>query len=150
MIPSLVDIGNPAPYLVLPPGIHAATLDEIRQVYTYTPHRMSLFNGFCRAANALEVAGCQTIYLDGSFTTGKNHPDDFDGCWDATGVDPNKLDPVLLDFKDKRAAQKAKYGGELFIANRYAEPGIIFLDFFQIEKYSQRKKGILLVRLGSP
>jgi len=33
---------------------------------------------------------------------------DFDACWEAGGVDPAVLDPVLLDFSALRAAQKAK------------------------------------------
>ena len=72
---------------------------------------------------------------------------DFDACWNLAGVDVRKLDPVLLDFKNNRAAQKAKYGGELFIANGQAAPGILFLDFFQLDRYSGRQKGILSMDL---
>lgn len=149
MIPDLIDIGNPTPYPVLPPGIHVTTLGEIKDKFANTPHRTELFNGFCRAVNALEAAGCQTVYLDGSFTTGKIHPNDYDACWDHAGVDPSKLDPTLLNWDNKRAAQKAKYGGELFIAGMPAAPGILFLDFFQTERHSGKQKGILLVKLAT-
>jgi hypothetical protein len=99
---------------------------------------------------ALRVAGCQTVYLDGSFTTGKPHPDDFDGCWDHTGIDFGLLDPILKIFDNKREAQKKKYFGEMFPAGSAAAPGLTFLAFFQIEKVSQRPKGILRVSLAPP
>ncbi len=89
------------------------------------------------------------MFIDGSFVTAKERPGDFDACWDARGVDPEALDPVLLDFARGRAAQKAKYGGELFIANTAATPaGTIFLDFFQIDKTTGDPKGIIAVNLG--
>ena len=39
------------------------------------------------------------------------------------GVNADLLDPVLLDFRDRRATQKERFGGELFQrweATRYA------------------------------
>jgi hypothetical protein len=74
---------------------------------------------------------------------------DFDGCWEAQGVNASALDPVLLDFTARRAAQKAKYGGELFIANTPATPGgTAFLDFFQTDKLTGERKGIIAIDLG--
>lgn len=149
MIPSLIDLGSPAPWPVIPPGIYDATFSEIDAVFATTPHRTWLFQGFVRACNALKLAGGQIVYLDGSFTTGKDHPGDFDGCWDHVGIDFAKLDPVLLDFNGKREAQKRKYQGELFPAFSPNGPGGTFLDFFQIEKFSGRPKGILRVSLAA-
>ena len=89
------------------------------------------------------------LYLDGSFVTDKETvygapPGDFDGCWDPVGVDPMLLDPVLLDFTNKRAAQKAKFGGELFLSTAPASSiGPVFLDFFQVDKITGAAKGIL-------
>jgi hypothetical protein len=145
MIPALISLGTPAPWPVLPPGIHNATLAEIAARFATTPHRRWLFDGFVRAVDALRRAGCTTLYLDGSFVTGKPHPDDFDGCWEMNGVDPALLDPVLLQFDNKREAQKRKYLGEMFIAD--GTPGTTFLEFFQIEKFSGLPKGILRVQI---
>ena len=103
MIPTLVDLGPPAPWPVLPPGIHDASIDEIEVRFATTPHRRWLFEGFRRVAQALTDAGCSTLYLDGSFVTAKPHPGDYDGCWDHLGVDLVSLDPVLLRFENKRA-----------------------------------------------
>lgn len=147
MIPSLVDLGSPTPWAVLPPGVHDATIAEIEARFATTPHRRILFAGFVRVISALTVAGCQIVYLDGSFVTGKPHPEDFDGCWASTGVNPMLLDPVLLIFDNKRAAQKGKFQGEMFIAEFPGAPGISFLEFFQVEKFSGRPKGIIRVRL---
>lgn len=148
MIPDLIELGSPCPWAVLPPGIHDTTLAEVEARFATTPHRKRLFGGFVRMAQALAIAGCNYVYLDGSFVTAKPHPGDYDGCWDQVGVDPNKLDPVLLDFNNKRAAQKAKYLGEMFIAGMPNGPGGPFLDFFQVEKSSGQAKGILRIPLA--
>src|SRR3546814_2730258 len=108
MIPDLIELASPCPWAVLPPGIHDTSLAEVEARFATTPHRKWLFDGFVRMAQALAAAGCQYVYLDGSFVTAKPHPGDFDGCWDHVGVDPAKLDPVFLDFSKKREAQKAK------------------------------------------
>jgi hypothetical protein len=48
-----------------------------------------------------------------------------------------KLDPELLDFSDRRAMQKRRYGGELFPANAIAAPpNTRYLEFFQIDRRS--------------
>ncbi|WP_230772042.1 DUF6932 family protein [Sphingomonas sp. Leaf4] len=148
VIPALINVAANAPWAVLPPGIHDATLSEVESAFATTPHRQWLFEGFQRVADALQVAGCTVVYLDGSFTTGKPHPEDYDGCWDHTGIDFTKLDPVLLDFSNKRAAQKRKFLGEMFPALSLNGPGGTFLDFFQIEKFSAQPKGIIRILLA--
>lgn len=60
----------------------------------------------------LKAAGCQTIYIDGSFITTKSNPGDFDACWNSDRVDINYLKsiaPTLYEFAQKRAEQKARY-----------------------------------------
>lgn len=150
VIPDLIELGSLCPWAVLPPGIHDTTLIEVEARFATTPHRKWLLDGFIRVAEALALAGCRHVYLDGSFVTAKPHPADFDGCWDHVGVDPTKLDPVLLDFSNKRAAQKAKYLGEMFIAGMPNGPDGPFVDFFQIEKSSGGPKGILRISLAPP
>jgi hypothetical protein len=94
----------------LPPGIHQATWTEIVTRYATSTHRRDLLNGLFDALRSLKTAGCRVAYLDGSFVTAKEHPKDFDVCWDATGVIIERLDPELQDFSDKCAAQKRRYG----------------------------------------
>jgi hypothetical protein len=145
MIPSLVKIEG-APDRVLPPGIHLSSMGEIGERFATNEHRRRLFRGFASVADALRKCGCMSIYLDGSFTTDKPLPNDYDGCWDPTGVDVAKLDPVLLDFTNKRAAQKEKYLGEMFIATTSEVSGKTFLDFFQTERSTGERKGILMLQ----
>ena len=82
--------------------------------------------------------------------TTKELPNDFDGCWSIEGVDADLLDPVLLDFSNGRAAQKAKYGGELFPAELIeGGSGKSWLDFFQQDR-TGKPKGIVGIRLRKP
>jgi len=111
----------------------------------------ALLDGFGEAVASLRAAGCTRVYLDGSFVTDKEAPGDFDACWEASGVDPDLLDPVLLDFNDRRAAQKARYGGELFPAQVAAEPGgTVFLAYFQRDRQTGEPKGIVALDLEAP
>lgn len=145
MIPSLVDIG--APWAVLPPGVHEATLSEVESAFASNAHRQRLFDGFSRGCAALRLAGCRTVYLDGSYVTGKPDPGDFDACWDPQGVDVAKLDLVLKQFSDGRRAQKQKYLGEYFPSVALADGSQSFVDFFQTEKDTGLRKGVVAVRL---
>jgi hypothetical protein len=80
--------------------------------------------------------------------TAKAVPGDFDACWDGVGVDPDRLDPVLMDFSNHRAAQKAKFGGELFVSEAPADLlGTRFLDFFQRDTNTGQPKGIVAIDL---
>ncbi|MHB1570357.1 MAG: DUF6932 family protein [Solirubrobacteraceae bacterium] len=142
MIPSFDEHGN------LPPGIHPATWDEIVERYASNQRRGQLLDGLRAALESLRAAGCPRVYLNGSFVTDKELPGDFDACWEAGGVDPARLDPVLLDFSDRRAAQKARYGGELFPADVAAEPGgMRFVDYFQRDRITGEAKGIVAIDL---
>jgi hypothetical protein len=142
MIPPFDESGN------LPPGIHAATWDEIADRFGTTPQRRALLSGLRTALQALQAAGCRMVYIDGSFVTTKLVPNDFDACWDIEGVDPDRLDPVLLTFDDGRSAQKAKYLGELFPAQlSEGGSGGSFLAFFQVDKETGNPKGIVALDL---
>jgi hypothetical protein len=134
----------------LPPGIHRCTWKEFVERFGITPHRLNLIAGLKRAMEHLQIAGCSIIYIDGSFVTDKVVPGDFDACWETRGVDAKKLisiAPSLLDFSNRRAAQKAEYGGELFFAGVPADnAGNLFLDFFQMDRDGQ-PKGIIAIDL---
>lgn len=100
------------------------------------------------ALDNLKQAGCKRVYLNGSFVTSKYHPNDYDGCWDPEGVNPELLDPVLLDFKNGRVAQKIKYRGELFLSTDSSrDTGETFLDFFQEDPENNASKGIVAFNL---
>ncbi len=132
----------------LPAGIHGATWKEIHDRFGFNTYRLRLLLGLRAALDSLKRAGCRTVYIDGSFVTAKDYPADFDACWDASGVDPGLLDPVLLIFDRGRATQKAKFGGELFPSTARADQhGRTYLEFLQIDKNSGTPKGIVAANL---
>jgi hypothetical protein len=135
----------------LPPGIHILTLRETQALLVFNERRQELFSGFRRACLPLQQAGCQKIYIGGSFATNKEFPGDFDACWDTANVDfkiLKDIEPVLLDLNNNCAAQKAKFGGELFPADKpTALTGVTHLDFFQKDRDGY-PKGIISIILG--
>ena len=59
-----------------------------------------------------------------------------------------QIAPTLLDFRDRRKAQKAAYGGEMFLAHTQADPfGARFVDFFQRDKETGEPTGIIAIDL---
>lgn len=117
--------------------------------YATNDRRQQLLDGLHEALESLRTAGCRHAYLDGSFVTAKELPGDFDACWEVGGVDASLLHSELLDFSDRRAAQRARYGGELFPAQAEAEPtGTVFLEYFQQDRDTGQRKGIITLELG--
>jgi hypothetical protein len=142
MIPEWLPNGD------LPPGVHFATWQEIETRLNFNLRRQRLLEGFRRACEELRKAGCRLVYLDGSFVTRKERPDDFDACWDVRNVDDGKLDPVFWDFSQVRATQKQRFGGEFFPAQLpEGVTGKAFIDFFRVNKLTGEPKGILAIRL---
>jgi hypothetical protein len=133
---------------MLPPGIHWAAWQEIQSRFGFSARRQQLLHGLRRSLEALNEAGCCNMYLDGSFVTAKREPGDYDACWDVDGVNVEVLDPVFLDFSNRRAAQKSKYLGEFFPAQMpEGASGKAFLEFFQTDKETGRSKGIVGLNL---
>ena len=132
----------------LPPGIHSASWAEVVGRYGETPWRLELLAGLKTALDNLKAAGSRRAYLNGSFVTSKTNPGDFDGCWEVAGVDPALLAPVLRDWYPPRAAQKARFRGELLPVNTLLPPTwASMLDFFQTDR-DGNPKGIISLDLG--
>jgi len=147
MIPALVSILG-TPWDVLPPGVHNVTLAEVGTAFAYNARRRALFGGLIEASVVLAGCGCRCVLLDGSFVSAKPLPGDFDACWEPDGVDFDKLDPVFDDFDNGRANQKARFGGEFFPSTLIAaDIGAAFKEFFQIDRFTGKKKGILSISL---
>lgn len=103
--------------------------------------------GMKRALDMLRRAKCATVYIDGSFVTSKDHPKDYDGCWSPVGVDPQQLDPIFYDPIDP-AAQKLRYLGELYPdLLTEGNSGMLFVDFFQNDKATGGRKGVVAIDL---
>ncbi len=135
---------------VLPSGIHPAEWAAFVERFGGTSRRERLLAGLRSALASLQEAGCSLVYVDGSFVTAKPEPGDFDACWSLSGVQPELLDPALLDFSNGRAAQKAAFQGELFPAELpEGISGRTFLEFFQTDKETGLPKGIVALDLDT-
>ena len=142
-IPSFDSRGN------LPPGIHLASWSEFVVRFGTGRRRSKMMRGLADALMALLAAGCNLVYVDGSFVTAKTEPGDFDACWSVDSVDEEALDSVFLTFDNGRAAQKARFGGELFPAEiPEGLSGRTFVDFFQVDKETGLPKGIVSLALS--
>lgn len=143
MLPPFGDDGN------LPPGIHEGDWAEVETRFATNPYRRRLLAGFRAVTTKLVLCGCQRVYLDGSFVSAVPTPADFDGAWELSGVDLRKLraiEPLLFDFTNRRAAQKAKYLGEMFPAEaQEASSGRTFIEFFQEDKITGASKGVVVI-----
>jgi len=135
---------------VLPSGIHWSTIEEIKDKLCFSEKRIQLVVGLELAILSLKSAGCETIYLDGSFSTSKEIPGDIDVCWELGNVDLSVLfviEPVLFDFNFKRKAQKDKFGCEFFLTDDFAAPpDKTFIDFFQQDR-DGNPKGIIGLKI---
>lgn len=143
MIPELLPSG------LLPPGEHEALWEEIRALFGGNFRRNDILGGIRLAALHLQRVGCRRLWIDGSFVTNKRAPSDWDGCWDPTGVDPSRLDPILLDpSQTGRVRMKQKYRADLFPSSIVElGSGLLFVNFFQVDKATGDPKGILLLDL---
>lgn len=135
------------PWKILPPGEHLATLKDLKDRFAWTEHRCNLYAGIERVAYILAGAGCSRLYLDGSYVTEKECPGDFDACWDIQDVDFQKLPEIIWNLKNGTCAQKLEYGGELFPNRIERGSQMLFSDFFQMEKHTGNKKGIVVIDL---
>jgi hypothetical protein len=136
----------------LPPGVHKATLSEIRTKLAWNTRRQGLVDGLARATRNLAEAGVERVWIGGSFASDKEEPNDIDGCWDDRPgpIDFSKLDDVFLDTRPPRERMKKKYGVDFLIARlRLGDPqarGGTVLDFFQMDR-DGNARGVLLIEL---
>lgn len=134
---------------LLPPGVHPADWSEIENRFATNARRRWLLDGLHDALLELRRVSCPAAFLDGSFVTDKAVPGDYDLCWDHTAVDLTLIDPVFLDVAHPRAAQQAKYRGDLLPNVLEGSSGMLFVDFFQIDKATGKPKGIIALDPGS-
>ena len=127
------------------------SLEDIGTRFVWNRSRKALFDGLTEAMRNLARAGVRRVWINGSFVTDKDEPNDIDGCWEQhSGVDANRLDPVFLDTDSPRESMRKKYGVDFLIAGTAltdaAEETVE--SFFQ-EDRNGNSKGILLVEIGA-
>jgi len=135
---------------MLPPGVHLGTLEKVRIAFAWNRRRRALFEGLEQVVSNLTSAGCRSVWLDGSFVTAKELPGDFDAVWDLDDVDFDLVDPVILDVEPPRLAQRLKFGADLLPNVLEGGTGMPFIEFFQEDKATGARRGIVRIELGGP
>lgn len=145
MIPQFTDEG------LLPPGVHETSLEELREKMGWSRKRRDLLGGLEEALELMAACGVARAYLDGSFVTDKDRPNDIDGCYDmaedVTTEDLRRLAPIFPPSPFNRAEARRRFGLDFFpAAATELGSGQPFLRFFQTDREG-RERGVLAVEL---
>jgi hypothetical protein len=132
----------------LPPGMHAVDWPEFRTRFGWNATRHRLIAHLEEALLLLRAAGCSRAWVNGSFTTKAEEPQDVDVLYEAHGIRPIDLDPLFRDEKrETRSLRKVQFGGDyLAIFEDDVDGGL--LSFFQSDR-SGIAKGIVTIQLSS-
>ncbi len=130
----------------LPPGIHKMDFEHLARRFGWNDWRRFLLGGVERACAELGSVDCRGIFVDGSFVTAKDVPQDWDGAYDPHQVRFDRLDPIMLRYDDGRRAMNAKYLGDIFPWNAKTGDGGAYLDFFTTDRDGVGK-GVVLIEL---
>ncbi len=145
MIPSFIIVPK-ALHPILPPGVYDATINEFQKRFVTNEKRRELFEGMKKALKNIFESGCPQVFIDGSYVTAKPKPNDYEICWDMRSVNPALLDKTFIDFSNGTRDQKLKYLGEFFPVQAIEKgSGKPFLEFFQTDKESGNRKGIIRI-----
>ena len=133
----------------LPPGVYRVSLSEVEDRFTWNARRRQLFAGLSKALANLAAAGVKRVWIDGSFATAKEEPNDVGGCWELEeSLEAGKLDMVFLFMEPPRIPMRRKYGVDFLIAgSKLGDPGFEgrrVEELFQ-EDAEGNPKGILLI-----
>lgn len=136
----------------LPPGVHSADIGELRDKLGWGRKRRSLIDGLEIMLGLMEDCGIKRVYVDGSFVTDKDRPNDIDGCYDippgATDASLRPMYPIWPWNPANRAMSKTMFGIELapsgFPATAAGQP---YLEFFQRNREGNQR-GVVLIELG--
>jgi len=145
MIPRFTDEG------LLPPGVYGTDLEELKEKMDWSRKRGELLEGLEEALELIASCDVVRVYLDGSFVTEKDRPNDIDGCYDladdVTAEDLRRLAPIFPPSPSNRAEAKRRFGVDLFpAAATELGSGQPFLRFFQTDREGH-ERGVLSVEL---
>lgn len=63
---------------LLPPGVHGTDSEELKEKMGWSRKRRELLKGLEEALELIATCGVARVYLDGSFVTDKDRPNDFE------------------------------------------------------------------------
>lgn len=105
---------------LLPPGTHETNLAEVREKMGWSRGRRRLIDGLQKALELMADCGVHRVYLDGSFVTDKNRPQDIDGCYDpdegATIESLESMSPIFPPSMQNRVKAREAFGVDFFPA----------------------------------
>lgn len=136
---------------LLPPGVYETELEELKEKMGWSRKRRELLEGLEEALELMASCGVTRAYLDRSFVTDKDRPNDIDGCYDlaeeVAAEDLRRLAPVFPPSLFNRAEAKRRFGVDFFpAATTELGSGQPFLRFFQTD-WEGRERGVLSVEL---
>lgn len=144
---------------ILPPGFHDLTLDEVeQQLVTSFPNptaRRELFSRFLILCSIINRWGVQvTLWLNGSFVSEKENPDDIDVALLYDGILDRSMSPAnkseLQDLRNNRMLTKLRYGCDFYVldAEDFHDKAY-WRGVFGFDK-DDAPKGIIRLTLGAP
>lgn len=146
MIPEFDEYGR------LPAGIHVATLSEFEERFVVNFPRKEIFKDLIRLLKDFKTINCIDIYIDGSFVTSENQPNDIDICW---GDERVKDEKYLQSLFDKNPNFILRLSSEIKIDKCDIHAAYLietktkrlYIDFFQIDKETNKAKGIIKLNI---
>lgn len=133
-------------------GIHSITWKEFVTQFTYNQKRQELARGVLRAIRLLQKAGCQTIYIGGSYVTTKKRPADVEVLWESSNVDWGRLrrvSPIFFEMTPGSPEQKKRFSSEFYPTEGIETiSGLSFFEFFQRDCQKGRRRGLVRIDIS--
>ncbi len=147
MIPEFDENGK------LPLGIHVAHLEEFERRFVINFPRKLIFNDLVNVLKGFQSIDCYEFYIDVSYVTTEKEPKDIDICWGSERISDevflqslfNKNKHFILSLLEKKVG-KCDIHPAYFVET---DTKRLFIDFFQIDKVTNKPKGIIKLILKS-
>lgn len=131
--------------IIFKPGIYEYTLEKLERDFATNKTRKDLFEDIKRLAKELKHAGCEILYIDGSFITRKEKPGDYDACWEPFVKKNMPANTLLLeDSTFANTWRKERFSGDIF--PRFGGYGDR-VEKWQLDSRTNKQKGIIFIDL---
>lgn len=139
---------------LLPVGVHVCTMEELRQRFgrfTTSDHRVHLFEKLEELIQNAKATGLvREIYVDGSFVTDKEKPNDIDLILvfdERVPIDPSS-EMLPADYNALSTKRlRRRYNFDVKVVYEDTDAFKRFMELFQTVKNSELRKGILRIEL---
>ena len=128
---------------LLPRGVHDCTLDEIAGSFAENPHRKQLFQNLVACLKQeIRPVFVHPIFVDGSFVTDKDEPEDVDIVLDLKGASDEQKWQGLMFMTVRQHRFRQEYNVHFWI-NFDTPNSSDFTEYFQyIGNKTARSKGL--------